>query len=175
MKTIVKEFIKKTINRKPWTMSEIDFLKQNHISMTYKEIGKYLNRSEKAVNNALCRLKIKKGKRYTKEEKEKIIFLVENGMSYREIAYKLKTTTGAINSQINSMRKKGITINKKNNKNLWKRWSEEEYEILKKLYPDTSTQDIAKLLGRSEQSVFKRAKNMELKKSEEYMKNLISK
>lgn len=152
------------MNKRPWTMSEIDFLRQNYLFMTCREIGKHLNRSEKAVNNTLSRLKIRKTKLYTEQDKEKIIFLAENGMPYKKIASKLKTTTSAINSQINSMRRKGIVINKKNNKNFYKRWSEKEKETLKKLYPNTSTQYIAKLLGRTEQAVFKRAKNMELKK-----------
>ena len=163
------------MNKKPWTMSEIDFLKQNYLFMTYKEMGKHLNRSERAINNALCRLNIRKTKLYTEKDKEKIILLAENGMPYKKIASKLKTTTSAINSQINSMRKKGIVINKKNNKNLWKEWTEEEKELLRKLYPNTSTQYIAKLLGRSEQAIFKRARYMRLKKSENYRKNLISK
>ena len=49
------------------------------------------------------------------------------------------------------------------------KWTPQQVEWLKELYPDTSNNQIAKLLGRTEPSVLQKAIKLGLKKSQEYM------
>ena len=49
------------------------------------------------------------------------------------------------------------------------RWSEQERTTLKRMYAETSTDEIAKLLGRSRGKVYQQAGKMGLKKSDAYM------
>ena len=49
------------------------------------------------------------------------------------------------------------------------KWTQQQVDWLKDLYPDTSNVQIAKLLGRTEPSVLQKAIKLGLKKSPEYM------
>jgi DNA-binding NarL/FixJ family response regulator len=49
-------------------------------------------------------------------------------------------------------------------------FSKEETNILKKMYPNTSTKDVAKKLNRKPKSVEAKASNLGLKKSSKYLK-----
>ena len=51
-------------------------------------------------------------------------------------------------------------------------WSKDEINSLKKLYPRTSTRQIADQLGRSVKSVQMKASKMRLKKTKKYLKSL---
>ena len=50
------------------------------------------------------------------------------------------------------------------------RWTKTEIELLQKLWPDTPTNDIVKLLGRSYQACWGKANLMQLQRSEEFIK-----
>lgn len=51
-------------------------------------------------------------------------------------------------------------------------WSKDEVKLLKKLFPNRSTQEITDQLGRSFKSVQMKASKMGLKKSKKYLKSL---
>ena len=51
-------------------------------------------------------------------------------------------------------------------------FSKEETNILKKMYPGTSTKDVAKKLNRKPKSVEAKASNLGLKKSSKYLKKV---
>lgn len=51
-------------------------------------------------------------------------------------------------------------------------WSKDEVKLLKKLFPNRSTQEITDQLGRSFKSVQMKASKMRLKKSKKYLKSL---
>jgi DNA-binding NarL/FixJ family response regulator len=51
-------------------------------------------------------------------------------------------------------------------------FSKEETNILKKMYPNTSTKDVAKKLNRKPKSVEAKASNLGLKKSSKYLKKI---
>jgi DNA-binding NarL/FixJ family response regulator len=51
-------------------------------------------------------------------------------------------------------------------------FSKEETNILKKMYPNTSTKDVAKKLNRKPKSVEAKASNLGLKKSSKYIKKV---
>lgn len=50
-----------------------------------------------------------------------------------------------------------------------KRWTKDELELVRSMYPDYSTADIAKRLGRNSRSVYQQSFNMGLKKSAQFM------
>lgn len=51
-------------------------------------------------------------------------------------------------------------------------WSKDDVKLLKKLFPNRSTQEVADQLGRSLPSTRNKASKMELKKSKKYLKSL---
>jgi hypothetical protein len=51
-------------------------------------------------------------------------------------------------------------------------WSKDEVKLLKKLFPNRSTQGVADELGRSLRSVMGKAQKMGLKKTKKYLKSL---
>lgn len=51
-------------------------------------------------------------------------------------------------------------------------WSKDEVKLLKKLFPNRSTQETTDQLGRSFKSVQMKASKMGLKKSKKYLKSL---
>ncbi len=51
-------------------------------------------------------------------------------------------------------------------------WSKDDVKLLKKLFPNRRTQDVADQLGRSLTSVQKKATKMGLKKAKKYLKSL---
>lgn len=51
-------------------------------------------------------------------------------------------------------------------------WSKDEVKLLKKLFPNRKTQEIAAQLGRSLKSVQMKASKMGLKKARKYLKSL---
>ena len=51
-------------------------------------------------------------------------------------------------------------------------WSKDEVKLLKKLFPNRRTQEVADQLGRSLKSVRVKASKMGLKKSKNYLKSL---
>lgn len=50
--------------KKEWTKEEIDFLKNNYLKMTNKEIGEKINRTTHAVQIKLSKLGWKRPERY---------------------------------------------------------------------------------------------------------------
>ena len=51
-------------------------------------------------------------------------------------------------------------------------WSMDEVKLLKELFPNRTTQEVADQLGRSSPSVRNKADKMGLKKSKKYLKSL---
>ena len=51
-------------------------------------------------------------------------------------------------------------------------WSKDEVKLLKKLYPNTITQEVADQLGRPLTSVTKKANKIGLKKTKKYLKSI---
>lgn len=67
------------------------------------------------------------------------------------------------------MAKKKTSAKKKKGKGLW---SKNEINILKRLFPNNPTAQIAKKIGRPTEAVKKKASRMKLKKSKKYLKSL---
>jgi len=82
--------------RKKWTKEEIDFLKDNYYSMTYKELIKELNKTRGIIGYQLLKLKLpRKSKVWTKQE---IKFLKRNyyKLNNKEILKKVNHPLGSL-------------------------------------------------------------------------------
>lgn len=87
---------------KPWNENEVAYLKNNYLSMTYKEIAKELNRSYKSVMGKAHLLGLEKAtnaKNWTDEEIE-ILRNSINTESYEEISKKINRSLGAIYTKV---------------------------------------------------------------------------
>ncbi len=51
-------------------------------------------------------------------------------------------------------------------------WSSDEIKLLKKLFPNANTREVAGQLGRSSKSVEQKASKIGLKKSKKYLKSI---
>lgn len=157
---------------KPWTMSEIDFIKQNYLFMSDKEIGEFLNRSCNLVKWQRLKLGLKKNKIFSEKEKIKVIKLYKEGYSQKQIALKLHVKIDNINYQIKKMRKKGIKIAKGINENFNYKYTLKEKKLIKELYPNSNTKKLAKLLKRSPQAIRTKASQMRIPKTKIYLETL---
>ena len=153
---------------KPWTTLELDFIKQNYLFMTAKEMGHFLDRIPEVVQQQQQKLNLKKIRNFSNEEKERIIKLFEEGYSYNRIALKLHASFNSIHFQLKLMRQKGRIIKRKINSNFNNKYTPEEEQLIKELYPISETGFLCKLLKRSYQAVRQKANKMGVVKDEEY-------
>lgn len=144
-----------------WKSSELKFLKDNYQTMTYKEIGKHLNRSEKSVSKVARILGYKKNsydntvecRMWTDAEIEQIKALA-NMYSLTRIAEKLNRTKSAVERQMKLL---GIPINSTE-----RLWPLEEEEELRMLWKSCSIAKIARILERPIAIVREKAQSMKL-------------
>lgn len=143
-----------------WRGSEFKFLRDNYQTMTYKEIGIHLNRTEKSVAKVARTLGYKKNsydsavyRIWTDDEIEQLKTL-SNMYSLTKIAGKLGRTKNAVERQ---MRLLGISINSSDR--LWPLDEEEELKMLWKTY---NIAKIARILERPIAVVRKKAQDMKL-------------
>lgn len=154
---------------RPWSMKEIQFLINNHDYMTNKELAKYLNRSCLAV---ICKkniLQLRKEKRYTEKEIEKLINMFNSGCSIKKIANTLEVPEHSIDNKLFRLRQKGIIISRSIHSNGYKKYTDKEIEIIKKLYSENKTEIIGKLLNRTSRAIYKKAATLGIKKTEEHI------
>lgn len=153
-----------------WTTSEIDFIRQNYLFMTAKEMGYFLNRTPELVQWKKQKLNLKKIRNFSNEEKERIIKLFEEGYSYNQIALKLHASFNSIHFQLKLMRQKGRIIKRKINSNFNDKYTFEEEQLIKELYPANETVLLCKLLKRSYEAIKQKANKMGVVKDEKYLK-----
>ncbi len=144
-----------------WKSAEIKFLRDNYQTMTYKEIGDILNRTEKSVAKMARTLGYKKktynnsfGYRlWTDDEIEQLRELA-NMYSLTNIAKKLKRTKDAVERQMKLL---GISINSTD-----RLWSQEEEEKLKGLWKTCGVAQISRILERPISIIRQKAQSMNL-------------
>lgn len=158
-------------HKRYWTTLELDFIKQTYLFMTAKEMGYFLNRTPELVQWQKQKLGLKKIRSFSNREKERIIKLFEEGYSYNQIALKLHASLYSIQFQIRLMRQKGRIIKRKVNENFNNKYTFEEEELIKKLYPTNETKLLCKILKRSYEAIKHKANKMGIVKDEEYLKN----
>ena len=142
---------------KRWTTRDVEFMKQNYETMSYKEIAKILGHSEGSTATKLSSLGLtKKRNDWSSDDVE---FLKSNyaTMMYSDMSKKLNRSEGAIRAKCFDL-------------NLVKKdaWTESELEFLKSNYSEMSNKEIADFLKRTENSVHLKANKLGLKKSPYY-------
>ncbi len=146
---------------KVWTDDEIEFLKNNYLTMTYVEIASHLKRSLRSVHGKAHLLKLQKGvstKNWTKEE---IQFLRENAnsMGYDEIAKHINRSPSAIYNKVYELQ-----LIEDDNKNCRKLKKEQVLFIINNCDKMTDSQ-LAKKFGASEKAVSEVRKKHGIKKT----------
>ena len=133
-----------------YTEDEIQYIKNNFVSMTIKQIANNLNKKESSVYNIVRKLGLVK-QEHNKWTDEEIAFLKDNYicMTSKEISNYINHSVDAINT----MRDK---LNLVRNQS----WSNEEIQFLKDNFESTLFSELSKILGRTESAI--RAKCFEL-------------
>lgn len=133
-----------------YTEDEIQYIKNNFVRMTIKQIANNLNKKESSVYNVVRKLGLIK-QEHNKWTDEEIEFLKDNyiRMTSEEISNYINHSVDAINT----MRDK---LNLVRNQS----WSNEEIQFLKDNFELTLFSELSKILGRTENAI--RAKCFEL-------------
>lgn len=162
---------------KKWTEKEINLLKKLYSQgLSNKEIVKHFpDRSFSAITEKARHLKINKEviKYWSKKEIELLKKLYPQQISLNEVAKHFpgreKTAVFAKAYKLNLKRKEVRIVNDK----IVKDWTNEEVELLKKLYPqDLSTDKIAEYFpDRGEQAIRNKASKLGIKKEVKCYKN----
>jgi len=148
----------RTYNRQKdaWTADEDAFLKEHSPKWPVEKIAEKLGRGFHAVRARICRKRFigrKKNVLWTKQEISQLRYWLHK-CSIREIAAKL----GRPFESVNAKRKRlGLRI--------YEPWTKKEIAILKKFYPITTTAAVARMLGKSQGTIVKKARELELHKS----------
>lgn len=87
---------------KKWTEQELEFLKNNYIKMSYKELANYLGRSIPSVKHKAERNNLNMPRRWTEQDIE---YLKQNfkTMSYKKLAIDLNRTKAAVDCKVNEL------------------------------------------------------------------------
>lgn len=141
---------------KNYTEEQIEYIKNNYLIKTAKEIGGHIGKTPSQVTYvALEKLKLSKRKetRWTEEE---VIFLKNNykTKTHEEIAKCLNRAASAVCAKCFDL-------------NLYKKevpWTETDYQYVRDNYMNMQTSEIANYLHRSPDAVKIKAKQMGLKK-----------
>lgn len=148
---------------KKWTDSEIDFLKDNYLNMTDKEISKVLNKKEGSILSKRNILKLLKNKKSTNTSEEELLEIINEytmGVSIKDIAKKYNKTEQTIREHL---KKKNVF------KHLSSIWTTEEIQILKEIYSIKEWDEILKLLNNhNKESIITKASDLKIKKENYY-------
>lgn len=143
---------------KRFTDEDIQFLKDNYMTMTHAEMAEKLGRTKGTISTKLSELKLIKRKESPWTD-DQVSFLVNNyeNMLYSDISKILGRTESNIRAKCFDL-------------NLVKKdfWTDEEIQFLKTVYYDFSNPEIAEMMGRTQNSVHIKGSKLGLKKSPYY-------
>lgn len=162
----------------PWTTEEIEMLKILRLEqrLSYKEVAKTLDRSEKSCHSAIRRHskeEFEENLRLRKERNKNILNLWTSGLGKREISERLNVKFSSIFNLLIYVNNTAC-LDKKTGKikNKFKRWSVEEDKIIIKSQP-IEIKTLSKKLKRTSRGVLsriyelrKKGIDIELKKHE---------
>ena len=151
--TVLQEIDAYNTVNKLWTQEEDDFLKQNYLTKSLKEIAEHLGRSEKACRSRANVIGIRKLAPWTQEEDE---YLKQNYLTkdLKEIAEHLGRSEKACTHRATI----ALSIKKV------VPWTQEEDDFLRQNYLTKDLKEIAEHLGRSKESCKNRASVLGIKK-----------
>lgn len=161
---ILKASRLKIIRNSDATQEEKEFLKENYVNKTNKELSEILGRSLSFIESVAGVLKLRKDKFFW--SKEEVEILKENYLTQKkDIILNLIPNKNwqSIVSKANTIKIKRTEF--KNSK----LWEQDEVELLKKLYPKTKNIEIAKILNRSVGKISSKASKLKLKKRDYFI------
>lgn len=84
---------------KSWTPAEVQFLRKNYKTMTAGEIAQKLSRTAGAISIKASQLKLKKTRRWSKDEIEKVqkLYWDNPDMTYQDVANQIGFDVSAEN------------------------------------------------------------------------------
>ena len=135
-----------------WSKNDLNFIKANYTKLTYKEIAKKLNRSEKMVQAQAQKLGILKTKQWTEEEHA---WLVENRSKYS-----LLEISKILNRTVSSLKHYCL----RNNIQAIPNWTKEEDNWLKENFTKYTYAKCAEYLNKSEVAVCQHCIKLKLSK-----------
>lgn len=131
------------MTNKNWTEKEIEFLKENYLTMDFNEISKTVKRTRRAVQSKMSKLGIRKLGYWNNEQ---IDLLLKNYkiMSNKELSFIIKKPKYCVQSKITRLRlNRGIRIN----------WEQDQIKTLKDEYKNRSNKDLSSIVGKTEKAV----------------------
>ena len=133
-----------------YTNEEIQYIKDNFVNMTIKQIAKTLNKDANSICSAVRKLGLKKQK-HNKWTDDEIAFLRDNyiNMTSEEISHHINHSVDAINTMRDRLK---LIRNSA--------WSDSEIEFLRNNFETTLFSELSKTLGRTESAI--RAKCFDL-------------
>lgn len=153
-----------------WTQEELEYITDNKNKISYQEMAQEINRTADAISRKMGKLGLIENNSWCETEVE---YIRNNFMTStcRQIGKHLGKNVGSVEQQARKLglQKQIIDLNKKNESvklGLANRrpWSEDEKELLKSTYMETSYEEIAYTLDRSEMSVAHKINQLGLKK-----------
>lgn len=138
--------------RRLWTDEEDAYLLENYNSMTYSEIGEKLGRSAGSVECRVARLKkigvkmIRDGE-WTKEEERILLEEYSTCESLDSLANRLNKSVNELKNKVQALRRKGIDVRRDN------KWTEEEKQLLIKIYQTATKEELEKAIGRTYEAI----------------------
>lgn len=84
---------------KKWTSDEEEFLKENYLTMDYKDIANELGRTESAISNKALLLKLHKVERYT-EEDDQFLLKYYGRTTMQRLCKRLKKSERSIKKRV---------------------------------------------------------------------------
>lgn len=143
--------------RRAWKMSEIKFVRENYLHMTYEEVGDKLGRTKGSVAAVIKHNDFDKKKAgWTEEKKNTLMRMVNEGRNSREIADEVGFSAYAVRCYMHS------------NNIKWKKhfrgWTKEEEDVVRENFGKKTYAEIGKLINRTKGAVRARVKSMGLGK-----------
>ena len=146
---------------RPWSDEEVKFLLKNHKQMSCMDIAKELGRSKGGIRNLARSMNLNfkpNQKKWTSKDNEFLISS-ENKRTAKEIADFLGFDAKAVR---NKAKRWGIPLRRSERYEGQRPWTSEEIAYLSIKYKKVSTSEICKKLGRSENSVYRKARMLGL-------------
>ncbi|HHY37097.1 MAG TPA: hypothetical protein GX518_05340 [Firmicutes bacterium] len=140
-----------------WTPEEEKLLRELYPTADSAELERIFGRKLSAIIYKANSLNLKR-ERYWKEEEIEILKEMYPSSDTEEVARRLKRSVFSIR---NKAARLGLT---KSNRSAPKRWSGEEIELLRQLYPTKATKELVAVFGRSAGAIRAKAWDLKLKK-----------
>ena len=142
-------------NMRPWTEQDIEYLRRHYGIMSRKQLAEALGRTVNTVQDRACKLGLTRqhtpSKRWSKKEEEFLRQQVGR-MTKEELARKLGRSYNSVAGKIQMMGLSGSrSAGGRGGKG--KVWSGEEEDLLRQKYATESIEELARLLGRSVNSI----------------------